>query len=322
MKTRSHHLNWRYRSLLYKAVRRGHARLVITICTWIDQQGAQAREWLREQAVGITFEECWPAGEQLILNRHYHSKAAALVRIAGLTKHKDATGLAALAGALADGDGTMLSGGDKDRDLKIVANAIGRSEDFWDWVVAEADATPAQKLVAVARRYARIGRPDQQVRAIAAAYLAVIADAPPALGQGPVIDEFPYWVALDQYTREGRHALNDIARDLHLTPEMVQWCFFYFEGSQANRLHPSPWWQRYCRWRFSRLKLDPDEVHLVWGPVRPHVKAALGTQGRELHRELYRWKQQHIGRVNALRDQVEAFNANLGVVGPRQSEIF
>ena len=322
MSTPQQPLDWRYRSLLYKAVRRGYAQLVVTTCAWVNEQGALAREWLREQAVGITFEECWPAARHIILNRHYHSKVAALVRVAGREKDKDAAGLAALAMALSGGESSVLAADRQDRDVKIVANAIARGDDFWAWVVAQPMPEARLKLVKMVRRFAKLGRPEQQARAIAAAYLAETYDIPPAPMTAPVSGEFPYWIALDQHTREGRLVLREVARDLHLSPQLVAWCLFYFEGSRTNQLSPSPLWQRYCRWRFGRFGMSLEEARLVWHPLRPQIEEALQFYENDLHREIYRWKQEHLGQVALLREQVETFNDNLSLVGPRQKKIF
>ena len=322
MPVRAQDLDWRYRSLLYKAVRRGHARLVVTLCAWFDQQGAQAREWLREQAIGITFEECWPAGRLLILNRQYHSKAAALVRTACREKYKDAAGLAGLATALAGGDKSVLTGASQDRDVKIVANAIARSADFWAWVVDQPAAESGRQLMSFARRLEKVGRVDQQSNAMAAAYLATTTDLPHTAQTTPQAGDFPYWVALDHHTRLGRQSMRDTARDLHLSYPVVAWCLFYFEGSRTNQLGPSPWWRRYCHWRFKRLGFDLDEARLVWNPLRPQLKEALQYFAGDLHREIYRWKQDHYSEVTLLRDQVKTFNDNLEVVGPRQAALF
>jgi hypothetical protein len=322
MHVRIQDLDWRYRSLLYKAVRRGYARLVVTLCTWFDQQGAHTREWLREQAIGITFEECWPAGRKLILNRQYHSKVAALVRTACREKYKDAAGLAGLATALAGGDQSVLSGASHDRDLRIVAKAIARSDDFWAWVVDQPVAESGRSLIGFARRLGKAGSADQQAYAVTAAYLATTADLPPLAQIAPQAGDFPYWVVLDHHTRQGRQSMRELARDLHLSYPVVAWCLFFFEGSRTNHLGPSPWWRRYCRWRFKRLGFDLDEARLVWDPLRPQLKEALQFFAGDLHREIYRWKQEHYSEVTLLRDQVETFNDNLEVVGPRQAALF
>ena len=84
---------------------------------------------------------------------------------------------------------------------------------------------------------------------------------------------FPYWIAFDAHTPEGRRTYRDISRDLFLGPIDLQWVGFYFEGGATNEMAPSPWWDRYCRWRFSKFDL-PVWIRL---PVAVSISFSLST---------------------------------------------
>ena len=78
-----------YRSLLQKAARRGFTDLVYTASARIESLGQKQKNWYTAHAAIITFEECWPLGAQLVFNKRFHSKVAALVKVAGSTKARD-----------------------------------------------------------------------------------------------------------------------------------------------------------------------------------------------------------------------------------------
>jgi hypothetical protein len=76
----------RYRSLLQKAVRRGHIDFIYTISALLKSLGQKERNWFTSRAAIITFEECWPLGAHLKFNKKFHSKVAALIMVAQSTK--------------------------------------------------------------------------------------------------------------------------------------------------------------------------------------------------------------------------------------------
>jgi len=312
----------RFRSLLQKAVRRGHTDLVLTVSALIENLGPRQRNWFRSRAGIITFEECWPLGVHLRFTPHFYSKAATLVRVCRSVKVKDATGLGYLAHHLARNDHSVLQGGPQDRAVKIVARALAHPNRFRQWA-NKLDLPPgARELIDHAFRFLRAGRPLDSAIVTAAAWMA--ADKPlPAAAAAPVPDTpFPYWVALDRHTPEGRRALRDIARDLHVPLPQLEWCGFYFEGALTNASRPSPWWQRYSRWCFQKVGLDPEEAHLLWEPVRPQLEEALHEDARLLHREIYSWKMKHRGQLEKLKSQVELFIRHYDELTGSQLKVF
>ena len=98
----------RYRSLLQKAVRRGHVDLALTVGACMADAGDPA--WFERRTDLIALSECWPLSGRTDFTKAAHSKLAALVRVARARKDRDAAGLGFLSYALARGDGSVLAG--------------------------------------------------------------------------------------------------------------------------------------------------------------------------------------------------------------------
>ncbi len=312
----------RYRSLLQKAVRRGHTEWVYAASALIENQAIHTEAWFEKRAAFIVFGDCWPLGAGLAFTRKFHSKVAALIRAAVATKYRDATGLGFLAYALARGDTTVLAQDPDDRMVRLIAKAVRQPADYWEWISSRPVDPPQAALIANARRYRDGGRPHDSAVVKAAAYLALSEEFPcpaPALSRE---SGFPYWVVFDRHTSEGKRVLRDVARDLHMPLPHLEWSCYYFEGASANADHPSPWWQRYCRWNFSRIGLNPEEARLLWEPAREQIIAALAEESHRLQNELYRWKLANLERIDALKRQVELFISHINEVPRDQSKLF
>ncbi len=312
----------RYRSLLQKAVRRGHTDLVLTASALLESLSAGGRNWYRTRTAIITFEEFWPLGRELVFNRKFHSKVAALLKVTRSVKSRDAAGMGYLANALNEGDTTALSGTADDKHIKIVANAIQRPDDFWQWITARQTSGKNETLVENARRFRAEGSIRDRAVIQAAAYLAVIGTIPPATQLPPPSEPFPYWIAFDRHTPEGRLVLRDVARDLHLAPPQLEWSYFYFEGSKTNGEIPSKWWDLNCRRRFNKVGLPPEEAHLLWDPVRPQIMEALNGYSRDLQKDLYRWKLSNLKHIEDLKRQVDLFTGHFEEVQRDQMPLF
>ncbi len=314
----------RFRSLLQKAVRRGNVDLVYIVSALIQSLSFREKNWFRNRTALITFEECWPLGQDLIFNRHFHSKVAALIKVALSNKNRDAAGLGYLAHRLYEGDASTIGGNPDDRHIKIVANAISRPEDFWTWLERNLDDNEGRPLWVNAMRYKNAGRPLDRAVIQAAAYLSIM-DIPTvtmSVATTSAEKSFPYWVALDMHTPQGKRVLKDVARDLHIKPKQLEWTLFYFEGSVTNGTEPSPWWERNCNWQFKRLGLPGEEAHLLWEPAKRQVIEALADDSRQLHREIYSWKLANRERVEALKKTVELFIENFDSGQVDQLELF
>ena len=316
------HTEARYRSLLQKAVRRGHTDLVLTASALLESLSAREKNWYRTRTAIITFEECWPLGSELIFNRKFHSKVAALIKVTRSAKSRDAAGLGYLASALIEGDTTVLDGTADDKHVKIIADAIKRPDAFWEWIVAQKKTGEQTALVENALRFKQEGLPRDKAVIQAAAYLAVIERIPSRYRPSPPDQAFPYWVVFDKHTPEGRLALRDVARDLHIPPPQLEWTCFYFEGAKTNRETPSKWWHRNCRHHFKKVGLPIEEAHLLWEPAKSQMIEALDGYSRLLQKELYRWKISNLKQFEALNRQVEFFIENFEMVHRDQMELF
>jgi hypothetical protein len=312
----------RYRSLLQKAVRRGHPDLVCTASALIESLGLYPKAWFERRTALIVFGECWPLGAEIAFTKRLYSKVAALIRVAQARKARDATGLGFLAYALAREDFSVLNQSAGDRAVKLVAKAIRHPVDFWEWVSAQGTGQQQQAVLTHARQYAEGGRPHDQAVARAAAYLAVSGPLPEPAPAPAAGTPFPYWVVFDRHTSAGRRALRDVARDLHIPLPQLEWCFYYFEGSAANAEAPSPWWHRYCQWHFARIDLREEEAHLLWEPAKVQIADALAEDSRRLQNEIYRWKLSNRESVEALKREVEWFTQHAGDVPRDQSQLF
>ena len=131
MRTSRSKIKNRYRSLLQKAVRRGNVDLVFTTSSYLESLGSKVRSWYRSRTAVITFEECWPLATELVFNKKFHSKIAALIQVTRAAKARDATGLGYLAFALSQGDDTVLTDTDDDKAIRILASAIQRPEEVF-----------------------------------------------------------------------------------------------------------------------------------------------------------------------------------------------
>jgi hypothetical protein len=311
-----------YRSLLQKAVRRGNVDLVYTTSALLDSMRPQHKNWYRTCAAIITFEECWPLGAELFFTKKFYSKVAALIKVARSAKSRDAAGLGYLAHALGEGETSVLNGTAEDRHLRAVAKAIKCPEDFWLWIRSQQASKEQTALVDNTIRFKNEGSPRDKAVFQAAAYLAVTTQAPTIKGLEPSDQAFPFWVTFDPHTTVGKIVMRDVARDLHIALPQLEWTSFFFEGGQTNAEIPSPWWDRYCRWNFNKIRLPPEEAHLLWEPAKPQVMAALADDSRRLRNDLYQWKLSNLGRIESLKRQVELFIGHFDDVQQDQQQLF
>ena len=312
----------RYRSLLQKAVRRGNVDLVFTTSAFLESLGSTDKNWYLNQTAIITFEECWPLGTELIFNKKFHSKVAALIRVTRASKARDATGLGYLAYALSRGDTSVLDDAAGDKAIKIVANAIRRPDDFWQWVAWQKKSAAQKNLIENAIRFKKAGRPHDHAVIQAAAYLTVTGQLSRIEAGQPSDPKFPYWVVFDNHTREGQQALRDIARDLHISLPQLEWAYFYFEGAQANGEISSKWWDRYCRWHFKKIELPVNEAHLLWDPARVQLEERLTAETRQLKNALYRWQLDNREGIESLKRQVRLYLDHLDEIQGDQQGLF
>ena len=322
MKASRSRIEKRYRSLLQKAVRRGNVELVFTTSSLLESLGPKDKNWYRSQTAIITFEECWPLGTKLIFNKKFHSKVAALIQVTRAAKARDATGLGYLAFALSQGDDTVFTETEDEKAIRIVASAIQRPDDFWQWISWQKTSDTEKTLFDNAAQFKNTGLPHDKAVIQAAAYLTTTGPFP-AITEGQAADlKFPYWIVFDNHTVEGRRVLRDIARDLHIPLAQLEWTYFYFEGALTNGEIDSKWWDRYCQWQFMKIDLAASEAHLLWDPAKVQMIEALGPESRQLKNDLYRWKLANPELVATLKKQVQLYIDHLDEIQRGQRHLF
>jgi hypothetical protein len=274
----------RVRSLLQKASRRGYTQLVELASSRLDESGD--KNWLRSRAVVITFEECWPLAAFLSIDRCVSSKLSALLAVTKAAKQKDAAGLGALAHAYQEGDQSMLDCVPDRYVLRIVSAALQRPKGFFQWVLGRSKTQRAADVIWSAQRYLSAATWQWDKACIlAGALLATIGDVPTSLECADMPQgEFPYWVALDKHTPQGKVALSEVAKEVNTSYRRLIWASFYCEGARVNNLLPSPWWDAEKTWRLRRAGLSLSAAEDLWSRSRPLVHERLAEAATSLRK--------------------------------------
>ena len=282
------------RSLLQKAVRRGNHTLVTKVVDHLYE--IDDIKWLKQRVGVIIVEECWPLiGEWELPKKPEEQQAAirnVLSRAAMCAKFKDATGLGSLAYALSEGDDSVLTGSDEDADIKHVSAAIQRAKEYWEWIISRCSSDSTNHLVKRASiAYRKGGWPWDKAFIQAAAYLAVTEDLPKLRDGSKTESKFPFWVALDKHTPQGKTALSKAAKETGFPWRQLNWVSFYCESGLVYNLTPSRWWDREVEWRLGKVGLSLDEAKSMWAKVRPVFIELLRDESKHL--------EQHIGISNS-----------------------
>jgi hypothetical protein len=206
--------------------------------------------------------------------------------------------------------------------VRILAQAIRRPEDFWRWVSSPQPDGERGVLLENALRFRHIGGTSDRAVTQAAAYLARTRPLPLPSDPKEAGEPFPYWIAFDETTREGRLAIRSIARDLHIPQRQLEWAFFHFASGVSHERIPSPWWERYVDWRFAQTGWVREEAHLLWEPAREQLVDMLAEDAHRLHGEIYLWKRAHRERVESLKSEVSLFLENFETLVGKQRPLF
>jgi len=281
LKQRKASTDQRLRSLLQKAARRGFTNVVERAVAQLDAIGDKT--WLRSRAIVITFEECWPLAASLVITPELSSKLNALLSVTRSEKQKDAAGLGALAHAYRGGDRSVLDFVPDQRALKIVAEALERPTDFFNWAYAESRSQEATAIIRAAQKYLPAATwPWDKACILAGALLAASGEIPTIESVQPPQEEFPYWAALDKHTAEGKAALREVAKQINARYRQLIWANFYCESAVVNKLLPSPWFDAERTWRFRRAGLSVELAEELWSRARPIVSQRLETEATAL----------------------------------------
>lgn len=274
------------RSLLQKAVRRGNRSLTSTIVHHLRAIGDT--NWLKTRTFVITFEECWPLGAYPCTTVNFDSLLTLLLNVTEAVKMKDAAGLGSLAYEHSQGDCSVLSGVPEDKHVLFLSHAIKNADQFWQQTIQESKSDNQLMLIEAAHKaYRRGGWPWDRAFMQAAAYLALQTDDfTVPISNRIQHEEFPYWIALDKHTSQGKSALREAAKVTGIATHQLSWISFYLESAHLNDATPSYWWSREIQWRLQHIGLSYNQAQLIWNKARPVLRTILQKETE--------WLQQHL----------------------------
>jgi len=260
------------RSLFQKAIRRGSADVAGRVAFQLGSRGDSI--WLNSRIGVIIFEESWQCAGVLLRNAPV---AVMLREIAYSSKNKDAAGLGAMAHALLQGHLSTLDHAPDPLALKIVAAALKRPERFFDWAEGQCSNEEQLSITLAAKQYfSRASWPWDKAFMAAGAYLSLKSDFPLATCAESFRETaFPYWVAVDKHTPQGKVALRKVASGMGIPDIQLQWISFYLESARTANLSFSPWWECEARWRLSEIGLTEANAADLWDRASPLVQAAV-----------------------------------------------
>lgn len=278
------------RSLLQKAVRRGCVD-VAKATFWFLSSDKEEYNWIRSRLAVITFEEAWPYGTNVTFSKTEAENLHHITTLCSIEKQKDAAGLGSLAYAFSEGDQTVLQGDDSDWYIKVVAKALREKDKFRAWAQSESDKLDSDRALLVSNAIAgskKAGWPWDKAFTYAAALLA-IKQPVPIIRESSTIPsrDFPFWIAIDKHTQEGKIAIRDAAQQIGVSSKTALWLSFYFESAICRNLLGSPWWDREKRWRMSKLNMSDSEGQKTWQRLQPIVKEHLATHANSLAERIY-----------------------------------
>lgn len=275
----------RLRSLLQKAVRRGADCIVEAAIHKLIALGDRA--WLRSRTVVITFEESWPLAQSLALTKDQHTKQAALLRVSHSAKQKDAAGLGALAFAFHEGDQSMLNLVPSKLALQVVSEGLDRPNAYFDSALSKCSSVESRRVVIAARNYLAAATWGwDKATILAAAFLAASGSVPTLPHSESTVSDFPYWVALDKHTPEGKEAFRRVATKYGIAYRQLIWAGFYCESAIVNALEPSAWFEVERSWRLRKAGLNMQTAMELWGHLRPMISAELSATAESLRSQV------------------------------------
>jgi hypothetical protein len=260
------------RSLLQKAVRRGNEALTEKVAFILANNGDSF--WVRTRSSVITFEECWPMSRSLMLKR---PPIGLLKEVANSEKQKDAAGLGSLAYAAFDGDFSAVEKAYDPLAVRYMVAALKRPSSFFKWAKSECQSDDQLKLVLSAEYFiSHATWPWDKAFVLSSAFLGCQNEIP-RINQSNVLvpSSFPYWIAVDKHTPQGKKAINQVALKLRVSFNVLQWVSFYFESAKVQEMAESNWWNSDLTWRFSSLGFSMEEAKALWEKAAPLVENAV-----------------------------------------------
>lgn len=270
------------RSLLQKCVRRGYGELAKHVAYTLGSYGDSP--WLQSRTGIIIFEECWQASQML----QTEPSIVLLQKVASFVKNKDAAGLGSLGYAVATGDMSPIEKHPEPLPIKIIAAGLKRPESFFKWARERCDDDKQENIVnSAAALFPKATWPWDKAFIIAGAYLST-HPSPPEISTSTIIETlpFPFWVAVDKHTPQGKRALRNAAVELDIKEHHLQWMSFYFESATTNQTQASPWWESEVSWRFASLGLEISEAKQIWADISQQIADSVKQETEQIQKIL------------------------------------
>jgi hypothetical protein len=167
----------------------------------------------------------------------------------------------------------------------MVSEALRRPSAFFEWAQAGCKSPAAQQIVDAARRYLAAATWGwDKACIIAGAFLATTVGVPESRKSSSGGGPFPYWVALDKHTPQGKEVFQEIARERSIPYRHLIWSSFYFESAKVNALAESPWWNAERAWRLTRAGLTTDAAEHLWEGLCAVIAERLRPEAEKLRR--------------------------------------
>lgn len=287
------------RSLLQKAVRRADVEVTKSAAVRLIHNNETT--WLRNRLGVITFEECWHNADSINFNPDHENLISQYVYLATSNKNKNAAGLGSLAYELSLGDNSILIKNDiNNRHLKIICEAIKRPNDFWSWIKnIELNDRQTKIVLNAENGFKFAGWPWDKAFAMSAAYLSATSTIPDHfLVSTKHTDAFPYWVAIDKHTPEGKRALIRCEEKFKINKDTLGWIQFYLESAKCHELENSYWWNREKLWRLTKYGMDLARAETIWRDTSVYIEELLQPQQLHLIERLADSEQRHSTTIN------------------------
>jgi hypothetical protein len=273
------------RSLLQKAVRRGYTRVVEGALNHLYREGD--RTGIRSRTIVITFEECWPLASALAIDKSISSKMDILAKVARSFKQKDASGLGALAWAYHEGDRSMVDLVPDPKLLPVISDALQDPARFFEQLRLQSPKAVGNSVVNAAQKYLpSVSWGWDKACLLSAGLFSSISGIPPVRSASTPRGLFPFWVALDKHTPQGKEAIRGIARKLGISAIQLRWVSFYSESTCVNEITPSPWYDAEKKWKLLNQGLSIEDVENIWRNARDLVRNELREEANSLHKKL------------------------------------
>lgn len=267
------------RSLLQKAVRRGHLVLVSKVAAHLWRNGGG--EWLKRRTAVILAEECWPLLKQMPAEPTLPTLVGLLVQATTSRKQKDAFGLAGLRGyweqdkrhrpALSPQSLVVLE------DM-VATSHLGRR--LWPSLRERAPSSDAMAMVETAHRASRRMTGEFDKALMAAAAIAAIHYGALDVPRSGVVLPLPPFVALDRHTGPGKLALLELSGSTNVPLDVLYTLNFWCEGASLNEEADSELHRATKQDALNSIHKTEDEAQALWGQLRPGYERAIADAVR------------------------------------------